>query len=199
VLDREPLTGPAVASVLAEAVAGDGLLVAGSSSPVRDLDLADPWDDPPLVLANRGAAGIDGTLSTALGAALAHPGPAYALVGDLTFLHDSTGLVVGPHEPRPDLTVVLVNDDGGGLFSVLEQGAPEHAAVFERVFGTPHGVDFASLCAATGTSYALVETEAELMKSLAPTTGLRVLEVRTDRSETRGLHDRLAATVAAVV
>ena len=199
VLDAEPLTGPAVAQVLAAAVPSDALLVAGSSSPVRDLDLADPWDDPPLVLANRGASGIDGTLSTAIGAALAHRGPAYAVVGDLTFLHDSTGLVVGPGEPRPDLTVVLVNDDGGGLFSVLEQGAPEHAAVFERVFGTPHGVDFAALCASTHTPYVLIDSEAELTKSLAPAPGLRVLEVRTDRSSTRDLHHRLAAAVAAAV
>lgn len=202
-LDGQPLTGPAVAQVLARAVAADGLLVAGSSSPVRDLDLADPWVDPPLVLANRGASGIDGTLSTAIGAALAHQsqggGAAYAYVGDLTFLHDSTGLVIGPDEPRPDLTIVVVNDDGGGLFSVLEQGAPEHAAVFERLFGTPHGVDFAALCAATGTSYERLDSAAALTSALAPTDGLRVLEVRTDRTSTRDLHHRLAAAVAAAV
>jgi 2-succinyl-5-enolpyruvyl-6-hydroxy-3-cyclohexene-1-carboxylate synthase len=202
VLDKEPLSGPAVARVLARAVPGDGLLVAGSSSSVRDLDLADPWDELPLVLANRGASGIDGTLSTAIGAALAHPHPAYALVGDLTFLHDSTGLVIGPDEPRPHLTIVLVNDDGGGLFSVLEQGAPEHAAVFERVFGTPHGVDFAALCASTGTSYARVEALAELTRALAHRSlprGIRVLEVRTDRTAMRDLHHRLAEAVAAAI
>lgn len=202
-LAGEPLTGPAIAQLLAGAVPTDGLLVAGSSSPVRDLDLADPWDQPPMVLANRGASGIDGTLSTAIGAALAHRtqggGPAYAFVGDLTFLHDSTALVIGPDEPRPDLTIVVVNDDGGGLFSVLEQGAPEYAAVFERLFGTPHGVDFAALCAASGTSYARVDTAAALAGELAPSKGLRVLEVRTDRTSTRDLHHRLAAAVAAAV
>jgi 2-succinyl-5-enolpyruvyl-6-hydroxy-3-cyclohexene-1-carboxylate synthase len=199
VVSGEPLTGPSVAQAVARAVPPDGLLVAGSSSPVRDLDLADPWDASPLVLANRGASGIDGTLSTAVGAALAHGGPAVAFVGDLTFLHDSTGLVIGPDEPRPDLTVVLVNDDGGGLFSVLEQGAPEHAAVFERVFGTPHGVDFAALCAATGTSYERIGTASALTRALAPSEGLRVLEVRTDRTSTRDLHHRIAAAVAAAV
>ena len=158
VLIAEPLNGLAVARVVAASVPAGGLLVAGSSSAVRDLDLADPWDaDPPRVLANRGASGIDGTVSTAIGAALAHGGPAYALMGDLTFLHDSTGLVIGPAEPRPDLTIVVVNDDGGGLFTQLEQGAAEHAAVFERVFGTPHGVDLAALCAATGTPHVLAE------------------------------------------
>ena len=202
VLDKEPLNGPSVARVLAGAVPGDGLLVAGSSSSVRDLDLADPWDELPLVLANRGASGIDGTLSTAVGAALAHPRPSYALVGDLTFLHDNTGLVIGPNEPRPNLTIVLVNDDGGGLFSVLEQGAPEHAPVFERVFGTPHGVDFAALCASTGTPHARVETAPELTRALAHRSlpgGIRVLEVRTDRTSVRDLHHRLAAAVAAAV
>ncbi|MCY7372447.1 MAG: 2-succinyl-5-enolpyruvyl-6-hydroxy-3-cyclohexene-1-carboxylic-acid synthase, partial [Spirochaetaceae bacterium] len=153
VLAEESMNLPGVARVVAAAVPPDGLLVAGSSSAVRDLDLADPWDESPLVLANRGASGIDGTVSTAIGAALAHGGPAYALMGDLTFLHDSTGLVIGPDEPRPDLTIVVVNDDGGGLFTQLEQGAPEHAAVFERVFGTPHGANLRSLCAATGTAY----------------------------------------------
>ena len=114
------------------------------------------WRSPPLprdgvvVRSNRGVAGIDGTISTAMGAALAHDGPTVALLGDLTLLHDTTGLVVGPDEPRPDLTIVVLDDRGGGIFHLLEQGAPEHAAAFERVFGTPHTVDLAALCAAMG-------------------------------------------------
>ncbi len=196
VLDREPLSGPAVAGLVAAAVPPDGLLVAGSSSSIRDLDLADPWEHrPPVVLANRGASGIDGTVSTAVGAALAHDGPAYALMGDLTFLHDSTGLVIGPAEPRPDLTVVVVNDDGGGLFTLLEQGAPEHAATFERVFGTPHGADLAALCATTGTPHVRVVALDDLRSQLGPPCGIRVVEVRTDRARTRDLHARLRAAV----
>lgn len=195
VLAKEKPSGPAVAQVLARAVRPDGLLVVGSSSAVRDLDLADPWDQPPLVLANRGASGIDGTVSTAVGAALAHGGPAYALMGDLTFLHDSTGLVIGPEEPRPDLTIVVVNDDGGGLFTLLEQGAPEHAVSFERVFGTPHGVDLRSLCAATGTPHTRVASMHDLRAELGAPSGVRVVEVRTDRSTTRDLHHRLRAAV----
>jgi len=196
VLACEPPNGPSVARMLAPCVPAGGLLVAGSSSAVRDLDLADPWVAAPLVLANRGASGIDGTVSTAVGAALANAGPAYALVGDLTFLHDSNGLVIGPEEPRPDLTVVVLNDDGGGLFTLLEQGAPEHAGVFERVFGTPHHVDLASLCAATSTTYRRVDSLDELRAGLRPPEGLRVVEVRTDRSRTRDLHARLRAAVA---
>jgi len=196
VLAEEPLNGPAVARTVAAAVPPAGLLVAGSSSSIRDLDLADPWDDAPLVLSNRGASGIDGTVSTAVGAALAHRGPAYALMGDLTFLHDNTGLVIGPAEPRPDLTVVVVNDDGGGLFTLLEQGEPRYVAEFERVFGTPHGVDIAALCAATGTPHRLVGSDDELRDELArEPSGIRVLEVRADRSRTRNLHARLRAAV----
>jgi len=150
------------------------------------------------VLANRGASGIDGTVSTAIGAALAHPrGPAYALMGDLTFLHDSTGLVIGPGEPRPDLTVVVVNDDGGGLFGLLEQGAPEHAGVFDRVFGTPHGVDLEALCSATGTPHRRVESVDDLTAELAEApSGIRVVEVRTDRRRARDLHAMLRSAVA---
>ena len=135
-------------------------------------------------------------MSTAVGAALAHGAPAYALIGDLTFLHDSTGLVIGPDEPRPDLTVVVVNDDGGGLFTLLEQGAPEHAAAFERVFGTPHGVDLERWCAATSTAYARADSLGDLREQLRRGAGLRVVEARTDRSRTRDLHARLRAAVA---
>jgi 2-succinyl-5-enolpyruvyl-6-hydroxy-3-cyclohexene-1-carboxylate synthase len=196
VLADEPLNGLSVARTMAAAVPTNGLLVAGSSSSIRDLDLADPWDDAPLVLSNRGASGIDGTVSTAVGAALAHPGPAYALMGDLTFLHDNTGLVVGPAEPRPDLTVVVVNDDGGGLFTLLEQGDPRYADEFERLFGTPHGVDLATLCAATGTPHRLVGSDEELRAELVrQPSGIQVLEVRTDRARTRTLHARLRAAV----
>ncbi len=196
VLAHEPLSGLAVARRVASLLPADGLLVAGSSSAIRDLDLADPWVTAPMVLANRGASGIDGTVSTAVGAALAHSGPAYALMGDLTFLHDSNGLVLGPGEPRPDLTIVVVNDDGGGLFGLLEQGAPEHAAVFERVFGTPHGVDLESLCAATGTPHRVVRGLDDLSDEVSRSPeGIRVVEVRTDRSRTRDLHAMLRAAV----
>ena len=178
------LVEPVVAGRVAGAVAPDGLLVVGSSKPVRDLFLVGPQSGA-TVLANRGAAGIDGTVSTALGAALAHGAQggaaSYALLGDLTFLHDANGLVLGPDEARPDLTVVVVNNDGGAIFSLLEQGGPEHARTFERVFGTPHGVDLAALCAATRTPYELAEDVIALDDALVPASGLRVVEARTDR------------------
>ena len=179
-----------------EVVAAAGsLLVVGSSKPVRDLFLADPR--PGLrVLANRGVAGIDGTVSTALGAALAHGAPTLALLGDLTFLHDANGLVLGPCEPRPDLTFVVVNNDGGAIFGLLEQGAPGHEAAFERVFGTPHGVDLGALCSATRTPYVLAATRDELRAALAVIEGVRVVEVRTDRTAAVTLDRQLHAAVA---
>ena len=179
-LDKAGLAEPGVAATLMDAAPAGALVVCGSSKPVRDLFLAGPRPGV-TVLANRGVAGIDGTVSTAVGAALAADGPTYALLGDLTFLHDANGLVIGPGEPRPDLTIVVVNNDGGAIFGLLEQGAPEHGPAFERVFGTAHGVDLAALCAATGTPHRLVRTRAELIGALAAPAGIRVVEVRTDR------------------
>jgi 2-succinyl-5-enolpyruvyl-6-hydroxy-3-cyclohexene-1-carboxylate synthase len=177
------------------------VLFLGSSSVVRDVDLVGERL-PTHVLANRGVSGIDGTVSAAVGAALARGRaddlPTYAVMGDLTFLHDSNGLVIGPEEPRPDLCIVVLNDDGGGIFALLEQGAPEHAAVFERVFGTPHGTDLAALCAATGTPHERVGL-GDLEAVLAPQKGLRVVEIAVDRSTHRELHARIREAVAAAL
>ncbi|MGI9062499.1 MAG: 2-succinyl-5-enolpyruvyl-6-hydroxy-3-cyclohexene-1-carboxylic-acid synthase, partial [Pseudonocardiaceae bacterium] len=194
------VTGLHVARDTVAALPAGALLLIGSSNPIRDVALAARPRRGLTVLANRGVAGIDGTVSTAAGAALAHGalthgGPAYALLGDLTFLHDATGLVLGPAEPRPDLTVVVANDDGGGIFGLLEQGGAEHAAAFERVFGTPHGTDLAALCAAHRVPHECVEL-AGLPAALAARPGLRVVEVRTERSGLRALHARLRAAVA---
>ena len=184
-----PLTGTVVAADLMAGLPAGSLLVAGSSMPVRDLAYAAPREGV-TVLCNRGAAGIDGTVSTAVGAALAWQraggGPAFALLGDLTFLHDANGLVMGPDEPRPDLCLVVVNNDGGAIFSLLEQGEPSLAASYERIFGTPHGVDLAALCGATGTPHTRVSTSAELVGAATdPRGGLQVVEVRLDRGQDR--------------
>jgi 2-succinyl-5-enolpyruvyl-6-hydroxy-3-cyclohexene-1-carboxylate synthase len=191
-------TGLQVARLLVPALPDGALLLLGSSNPIRDVALAARPRPGLTVLANRGVAGIDGAIGTATGAALAHRGPAYALVGDLTFLHDANGLLAGPSEIRPDLTIVVANDDGGGIFGLLEQGAPEHAHAFERVFGTPHGADLAALCAAYRVPHARV-SPAELADALPPAPGLRVLEVRVARTGLRALHERLRAAVAAAV
>ncbi|MFO7191969.1 MAG: 2-succinyl-5-enolpyruvyl-6-hydroxy-3-cyclohexene-1-carboxylic-acid synthase [Thermocrispum agreste] len=195
--------GPAIAAEVLATIPDGSLLVVGSSNPTRDIALAGGPARPGIVVhRNRGVAGIDGTVSTAVGAALvhsAHGRPAYALVGDLTFLHDINGLLLGPSEKRPDLTVVVVNDDGGGIFSLLEQGDDEHVDRFERVFGTPHGADLGALCAGYGVPYQLVRTREEFRDVLHPAPGLRVVEVRIDRSARPMLHERLQAAVAEAV
>lgn len=194
-LDEWP-TGPAVARDVVAALPSGVLLTLGSSNPIRDVALAAVPRADVTVHVNRGVAGIDGMVSTAVGAALAHDGPAYALLGDLTFVHDSTGLVIGPDEPRPDLTIVVFNDDGGGIFSLLEQGAPEHASAFERVFGTPHGVNLAELCSASRVRHTRVASRDELTDAVAtPPDGLAVVEVRATRTGLRDLHARLRESV----
>ena len=193
--DTEVATGLGAARAVVRALPADAMLFLGSSSIVRDVELAG-GPLPRYVCANRGVAGIDGTVSSAIGAALGCPGvPAYALMGDLTFLHDSNGLVIGPGESRPDLCIAVVNDDGGGIFGLLEQGAPEYEAAFERIFGTPHGVDLAALCAATGTPYERADLDS-LAALMPPSQGIRVVEVAVTRKTHRDLHARLRAAVA---
>jgi 2-succinyl-5-enolpyruvyl-6-hydroxy-3-cyclohexene-1-carboxylate synthase len=185
-----------VARAVAAALPPQGLLVVGSSNPVRDLDLMAapyPVGERRRIIGNRGLAGIDGTVSTAVGAALARRSSrALAYLGDLTFLHDANGLLLGPHEPRPDLTLVVANDDGGSIFATLEQGGAEHAGAFERVFGTPHGADLSAACAATGTPHLRCDSLEALTAALArPAQGIEVLEVPVDRGARRALDRHL--------
>jgi 2-succinyl-5-enolpyruvyl-6-hydroxy-3-cyclohexene-1-carboxylate synthase len=194
---EDGITPHEVAGAVSRAVPPSGLLYVGASSPIRDLDLmVAPYavGDRRRVLANRGLAGIDGTVSSAVGAALARPHGArnLALMGDVTFLHDGNGLVLGPDEPRPDLTVVVVNDDGGSIFAMLEQGAAPYADRYDRLFGTPHGVDLASLCAATRTPHWKVGSLPELEQALAsPNGGIEVVEVAVRRDNRRELDARI--------
>lgn len=186
-----------VAAAVARAVPPGGLLVVGSSQPVRDLDLMAapyPAGERRLIVGNRGLAGIDGTVSTAVGAALGRRSSrALGYVGDLTFLHDANGLVIGPGEPVPDLTLVVANDDGGAIFGPLEQGGPAYAESFERVFGTPHGVDLRALCSATGTTYARAGNADELASILSQDPhGIRVVEVPLSRGQRRALAVKVA-------
>ena len=196
------MTAARVARDVVAALPAGALLVVGSSTPVRDVDrLAVPR--PGLtVLANRGVAGIDGTISTAVGAALAHQGagggPAFALMGDLTFLHDLTGLLTGEGEPVPDLTVVVPDNDGGGIFAQLEPGQPQYEAGYRRVFGTPHGRDLVSVARALGWSATVVGDFPQLVAALGAG-GPRVVVVRTDAAADAALAVRLRALAAAAL
>ena len=203
-LAAEPhVTGPGLAAALTATLTPGSLFVTGSSNPVRDVALAAGPRDDVHVLGARGVSGIDGAVSFATGAALAHRGPAVALLGDVTFLHDSGGLLAGPTEPRPDLVVVVGNDNGGSIFAGLEPGAPAHAAAFERMFATPHGTDLAALCHAHGVGHRRLDgpgalhDPAGLAAAVAPRgddgPGIRVVEVGVDRVDRRALSARLAA------
>ncbi len=200
-LAAHPLTtGLHVAAAVAEAVRPGDQLVLGASNPVRDIALVGFDAAGVKVRSNRGVAGIDGTVSTAIGAALAHEraggGRTIALLGDLTFVHDSSGLLIGPTEPTPhDLTIVVSNDNGGGIFEVLEQGDPRFADVSSRIFGTPHDVDVGALCRAYHVDSRQIEV-GELADCLAESfDGMRVLEVKADRSSLRALHASIKAAL----
>lgn len=195
-IPRDLPTGPAVAAAVRAALQDGDTLVVGSSNPPRDLDLVD--DASPrgvrTVVGNRGVAGIDGTLATAVGIALTAPCHTFALTGDLTFLHDLNGLLIGPGERRPDLTVVVVNDDGGGIFSTLEHGSPGRAGDFERIFGTATGADLGALCRGYGVTHRRVPGIPALMSALSEgPDGISVLEVPVDRTGHRAQRAALRA------
>lgn len=197
VLDDAELTPYAVARMVSDALPPGGLLYVGASSPIRDLDLMAPPHRVGMrrrVVANRGLSGIDGVVSSAIGAALGRTRSTrcVALMGDVTFLHDSTGLITGTDSPRPDLTIVVVNDDGGSIFAVLEQGAPEYADRYDALFGMPHGVDIGALCAASGIPHRRVASPPELRVALHhPRDGIEVIEAPVRRDNRRALDDLL--------
>jgi 2-succinyl-5-enolpyruvyl-6-hydroxy-3-cyclohexene-1-carboxylate synthase len=199
-LEAHPLTtGLHVAAAVVDALRDGDQLVLGASNPVRDAALVGLDPRGIKVRSNRGVAGIDGTVSTAIGAALAHDrtgGRTVALIGDLTFVHDSSGLLIGPTEPTPrHLTIVVSNDNGGGIFELLEQGDPRFSDVSSRIFGTPHDVDVGALCRAYHVESRQIEVT-ELAAALdEPFDGMRVLEVKADRSSLRALHASIKAAL----
>jgi 2-succinyl-5-enolpyruvyl-6-hydroxy-3-cyclohexene-1-carboxylate synthase len=206
VLSRHPeITEPGVARALYGLVPANGAIVASSSMPVRDLEwFGRPRPGPPQVFSNRGANGIDGVVSTALGVAAAGvPGGVFALVGDLAVLHDASALVRpavgGPVMP---LVVVVLDNDGGGIFNFLPQADELVEAEFERLFGTPQRPAVSDL--ARGCGYSVLEpaVAADVVGALqaageqAAATGLPVfVVVRTDRRSNVALHGEIDAAV----
>ncbi|HEU5084347.1 MAG TPA: 2-succinyl-5-enolpyruvyl-6-hydroxy-3-cyclohexene-1-carboxylic-acid synthase [Acidimicrobiales bacterium] len=193
VLAEHPLSEPGVARQLTRALPPGAALVSSSSMPVRDVE----WFGVPRAdlrhLANRGANGIDGVVSTAVGVAAAGVRTSL-LIGDLAFLHDSNGLL-GLADRGLDLTIVVLDNDGGGIFSFLPQRRQLPPERFERLFGTPHGLDLVALARAHGVDAEWVRSPDEL----AWRAGTRVLVVRTDRDDNVALHDKLHAAVADAV
>lgn len=224
VLNQQAFCGPAAARAVWLNTPADGLLLAAASWPVRFLDsYAGARDDPPWVIGNRGASGIDGLISTAWGAALAHQRPpttweqavgglsdefaqrggtAVALLGDLAALYDITGLIAPEGEPRPDLVVVVIDNDGGGIFSTLEPAEAFYRDYFERVFGTPTGQDIVTWAAAAGINAVRVGSRAALESTLAEAIaagGVQVIvcDVGTRESEAEVVAQLNRAAVAA--
>jgi 2-succinyl-5-enolpyruvyl-6-hydroxy-3-cyclohexene-1-carboxylate synthase len=196
ILDSEGgLAEPRVARDLAAALPDGAALVAASSMPIRDLDLTMRPRTGLSVYANRGVSGIDGFVSTAQGIAIGRDGPTWALAGDLSLLHDANGFM---SDDPADVTYVVVNNNGGGIFSILPTAQEVEPATFERLFGTPHDVDIATLAAAYGVGHSRAETHADLAAEMerAPK-GLHVVEIRTDRAANADLHVRLREAAAA--
>jgi 2-succinyl-5-enolpyruvyl-6-hydroxy-3-cyclohexene-1-carboxylate synthase len=171
--------------------------------PVRDLDAWLPAGPRAIrALSNRGANGIDGVVSTALGSAAAGIEPVVLVVGDVSFLHDLNALVAARLHDL-SATIVLIDNDGGGIFSFLPQastsapgvGLPDH---YEELFGTPHGIDVGPIVEALGGQYRRVGP-ADLGDAIADSIvrpGVQVLSLRTDRARNVELHREAAAAVA---
>jgi 2-succinyl-5-enolpyruvyl-6-hydroxy-3-cyclohexene-1-carboxylate synthase len=191
----EPFEGRVARDVVA-AVPDDGSLVVASSMPVRDVESFAAPRAGIRVFANRGVNGIDGFVSTVLGIAAATERPTVALLGDLCFLHDGNGLL-GARGRDVDATFVVVDNDGGGIFSFLPQAeSPEH---FETLFGTPHGIDLAALARVHGLAVTEVgrASEVEPAVTAAAAGGVRVVLVRTDRATNVARHREVWSAVAA--
>ncbi|HKA02813.1 MAG TPA: 2-succinyl-5-enolpyruvyl-6-hydroxy-3-cyclohexene-1-carboxylic-acid synthase [Acidimicrobiales bacterium] len=188
-------TEPGVARALLATLAPGTTLMASSSMPIRDLEWYGAPRDGVRVLANRGANGIDGVVSTAVGAALGTGAPTALLIGDVALLHDSNGLL-GLTGRDVDLTIVVVDNDGGGIFSFLPQATALPAERFEQLFGTPHGVDPAALAAVHGIPTCGWDGLGEVLKAGR---GARLVRVRTDRAANVVVHDEINRAVMAAL
>ena len=187
------LSEPGAVRALIDALPVGAAIVAGNSMPIRDLDTVLRSGPAPLhVYGNRGASGIDGVVSTALGIAAARPGSPLALVlGDLSAYHDMNGLLAVRRFGLA-ATIVVLNNDGGGIFSMLPQASrvPE----FEPLFGTPHGLRFEHAAAQYGLGYAQPDTPEAYQEALADSLGrddAQLIEVRTQRAENAALHEAM--------
>jgi 2-succinyl-5-enolpyruvyl-6-hydroxy-3-cyclohexene-1-carboxylate synthase len=194
------LSEPRVAAELGARLPAEATLVVASSMPVRDVETFFPVrPDPPRVLANRGANGIDGTVSTAFGVAAGGGGPTVLLIGDVALAHDVGGLLAARRLQLP-LVIVLLHNDGGGIFDFLPVAA--EGDDFQRHVATPHGLDFAHAAALYGLAHEPVSTVEQLNAALSRAlSGSRatLIAVHTDRSENVALHRRVWEAVRAAV
>jgi 2-succinyl-5-enolpyruvyl-6-hydroxy-3-cyclohexene-1-carboxylate synthase len=193
----DELSEPWVAARLGATLPAEATLFVASSMPVRDVETFFPArDDPPRALANRGANGIDGTVSSAYGAAAASDAPTVLLIGDIALIHDLWGLLAG-RRLGLRLAIVLLNNDGGGIFHFLP--IARETDVFEEHVATPHGLDFARAASLFDAGHELVTSPSGFDTALASAlngTGTSIVEIRTDRAANVDLHRRVWAEVA---
>ncbi len=191
------LSEPLVAARLGDWLPAGAVLFVASSMPIRDIELFfSAHELMPRVLSNRGANGIDGTVSAAFGAAAASEGPVVLLIGDVALIHDLGGLLAA-RRLQLALTIVLLNNDGGGIFHFLPIAG--EADAFEEHVATPHGLEFAHAAALYGCGYDRPSTIEGLRKSLERSLASRestIIEVRTDREHNLALHRRIAASLS---
>ena len=195
--DLDDLSEPAIARAALAAVPSGGSLVVSSSMPVRDVEWFAAPRSEVRVVANRGANGIDGVVSTAVGVALGSRRPTVLLIGDLAYLHDANGLL-GLADRPVDLTIVVVDNRGGGIFSFLPQASELPADEFERLFGTPQPTDLVALAEAHGISASRASNEGAIAKAVAAG-GVQVLVFETTRTRNVQVHELLTAAVAEAV
>lgn len=195
---EEPFEPRAIAE-LATLLPDGATLFAGNSMPVRDIDTFFPSGERRIrILGNRGASGIDGVVSTALGVAAAQDGPVVLVIGDVSFYHDMNGLLAA-RQHGLDLTIVLLNNDGGGIFSFLPQAELAGRDTFELLWGTPHGLDFRHAAALYGAAYTVADTWPAYREAVArgmAKGGLQIVEVPTERTRNVALHRQLWPAVS---
>jgi len=197
---HEAATEPGIARAVATSLPQGGALVVSSSMPVRDIEWFAGSLSGVTVHANRGANGIDGVVSTAVGVALAGA-PTALLIGDVALLHDTNGLL-GLADRGVDLCLVVIDNDGGGIFSFLPQASALAPERFEQLFGTPHGVDLTTLAVAHGLPVleALDDESTEVAVRAALTAGgVHLVLVRTDRAANVTVHEQLHGATASAV
>ena len=184
----EELFDGKVYAKLAQMLPADSYIYVASSTPIRDLDTFFHSDHPITVLANRGANGIDGTISSALGASWGCDRPMVLICGDLAFYHDLNGLLAA-QKYQISLTIILLNNDGGGIFNLLPISKFENT--FEEFFGTSHNLDFAPIIQAYNCEHVLIRDWQHfhtVLTSSLETKGTQVLEIQSDRQRNKDLH-----------
>ncbi len=189
--------GPSVARTVASSLAGGAHLVVANSMSVRDLDRYGSPRSDVRVHASRGASGIDGQIATAAGIAAADIGPVTLLIGDIAFLHDLSSLLAAVRA-GVDLTIVLVNDDGGGIFSMLPIADHGDSVRFHELFHTPHGTDLTPLGGFEGIEFVRAESAAELTQTLGGP-GVKVIEVVIDHETNLEARRSIDAAISAAV